>query len=147
METINVKVNGIDVQVAKGAKILDAAKKAGVVIPTLCAHSDIEPWAACGMCVVKVADSRGVSPKLVRACATEVVEGQNYITHDSELQSVRKTVLEMTLADHPSDCFSCIRNNCCELQTLAAEFGIREIPFERNIHDLPKDDSSPSIIL
>ena len=147
METINVKVNGIDVQVNKGAKILDAAKKAGVVIPTLCAHSDIEPWAACGMCVVKVADARGVSPKLVRACATEVVEGQNYITHDSELQSVRKTVLEMTLADHPSDCFSCIRNNCCELQTLAAEFGIREIPFERNIHDLPKDDSSPSIIL
>lgn len=67
METINVKVNGIDVQVNKGAKILDAAKKAGVNIPTLCAHSDIEPWAACGMCVVKVADARGVSPKLVRA--------------------------------------------------------------------------------
>ncbi len=147
METVNVKINGFEIQVNKGSRILEAAKKAGVKIPTLCAHPDLEPWAACGICVVKVEDKNGISPKLVRACATEVVEGQNYITHDPELQQIRKTVIEMTLADHPSDCLKCARNNSCELQTLSAEFGIRDIPFARNVHFLPKDESSPSIIL
>ena len=147
MEMFNVKVNGIDVEIKKGSKILDAAKKAGVKIPTLCAHSDLEPWAACGLCVVKVEDERGISPKLVRACATEIVANQNYITHDHELQKIRKTVLELTLADHPDDCLRCARNKQCELQQMAAEFSIREMPYKRNVHFLPKDESTTSIIL
>jgi len=144
---VNVKVNGLDIEIEKGAKILDAAKMAGVKIPTLCAHSDLEPWAACGLCVVKVEDERGISPKLVRACATDVVPGQNYITHDHELQKIRKTVLELTLADHPDDCLKCARNKQCELQQMAAEFSIREVPYKRNVHVLPKDESTTSIIL
>ncbi len=142
METVEIKINGTPVQVDKDFTILKAAKQAGVKIPTLCTHSDLEPWAACGICVVKVEGS----PRMVRACATKVVPGQNYITHDPELQKIRKTVIEMTLSNHPQECLTCGRNGSCELQALAAEFGIREIPFHMDIKELPKDESTPSLV-
>ncbi|MDC7233575.1 MAG: NADH-dependent [FeFe] hydrogenase, group A6 [Spirochaetales bacterium] len=143
METVEIKINGQPYEVEKDTSILKAAKKAGVKIPTLCTHSDLEPWAACGICVVKVEGS----PKMVRACATTVVPGQNYITHDPELQSVRKTVVEMTLANHPQECLTCARNQTCELQQVAAEFGVREIPFPMDVKRLPKDESTASLVL
>ena len=147
MSTVNIQINGKPITVEKGTHILAAAKQAGVKIPSLCAHPDLDAWAACGICVVKVANSRGVSPKLVRACATECVEGENYITHDPELNKIRRTIIEMILADHPQSCLTCGRNGSCELQTLAAEFGIREIPFARNVKNMPKDDSTGAIVL
>ena len=147
MSTVNIQINGKPITVEKGTHILGAAKQAGVKIPSLCAHPDLDAWAACGICVVKVANSRGVSPKLVRACATECVEGENYITHDPELNKIRKTIIEMILADHPQTCLTCGRNGSCELQTLAAEFGIREIPYARNVKNMPKDDSTGAIVL
>ena len=147
MSTVNIQINGKPITVEKGTHILAAAKQAGVKIPSLCAHPDLDAWAACGICVVKVSNARGVSPKLVRACATECVEGENYITHDPELNKIRRTIIEMILADHPQSCLTCGRNGSCELQTLAAEFGIREIPFARNVKNMPKDDSTGAIVL
>ena len=147
MSTVNIQINGKPVTVEKGTHILAAAKQAGVKIPSLCAHPDLDAWAACGICVVKVSNARGISPKLVRACATECVEGENYITHDPELNKIRRTIIEMILADHPQTCLTCGRNGSCELQTLAAEFGIREIPFARNVKNMPKDDSTGAIVL
>ena len=143
MSTVDIKINGRDLKVAAGTSILNAAKLAGCKIPTLCYHSDLEPWAACGICVVKIEGN----PRMVRACSTLVSEGQNYITQDPEIHSIRKTVIEMTLADHPQDCLTCGRNQTCELQRLAAEYGIREIPFDRNVKRLEKDTSTPSIVL
>lgn len=147
MSTVNIQINGKPITVEKGTHILAAAKQAGVKIPSLCAHPDLDAWAACGICVVKVSNARGVSPKLVRACATECVEGENYITHDPELQKIRKTIIEMILADHPQSCLTCARNGSCELQDLAAHFGIREIPYARNVKNLPKDDSTGAVVL
>ena len=143
MKTVEIKINGQALTVPEGTTILKAARMANIKIPTLCFHNDLEPWAACGICVVKVEGS----PRMVRACATAVVEGMNYITHDSEIHKIRRTVIEMTLANHPQECLTCGRNQTCELQTLAAEFGIRNIPFEANVRRLPKDESTPSIIL
>ncbi|AHC13718.1 NADH-dependent [FeFe] hydrogenase, group A6 [Salinispira pacifica] len=140
---VNVKINGIDVQVEEGTTILEAAKQNQIKVPTLCYHQDLEPWAACGICVVKTEGS----PKMVRACATPVHEGANYLTHDAEIVEVRKSVVEMILSNHPDDCLYCPRNQNCELQRLAQEFGIREQPFEKNLRELPVDDSTPSIIL
>ncbi|MBF9015463.1 MULTISPECIES: NADH-dependent [FeFe] hydrogenase, group A6 [unclassified Oceanispirochaeta] len=142
METVEIKINGQPYVVEKDTTILKAAKKGGIKIPTLCTHSDLEPWAACGICVVKVEGS----PKMVRACATAVVPGQNYITHDPELQKIRKTVVEMTLSNHPQECLTCARNQTCELQQVAAEFGIREIPFPMDVKRLPKDESTASLV-
>lgn len=143
VNTVEIKINGKGLQVKKDCTILEAAKLAKVNIPHLCAHPDLKPWGACGLCIVKVEGS----PRQVRSCATFVVEGQNYITHDPELQETRRTVLELILSNHPMECLTCGRNTTCELQRITAEFGIREVPFAYNVKRLPKDDSTESIIL
>jgi NADH-quinone oxidoreductase subunit G len=71
----------------------------------------------------------------------------NIITHDPEIIAVRRTVLELILSNHPNDCLQCPRNQSCELQDLASEFGIREAPFKKVANDLPVDDSNPAIVL
>jgi iron-only hydrogenase group A len=140
---VNITINGQALQVEDGTTILKAAKQVNVNIPVLCYHSDLPAWAACGICVVKLENS----PKMVRACATPVSEGMGVITHDPELHQIRKTVIELILSTHPNDCLMCGRNQNCELQTLAANYGIREQPYEERRRDIPWDESTPSIIL
>ena len=140
---VNIKINGLPLQVEAGTTILTAATAAGIKIPKLCYHPDLPAWAACGICVVKIEGS----PKLLRACAAKVSEGMSVITHDPELHEVRKTVIQLILSTHPNDCLRCPRNGNCELQTLAADFGIREVPYATRIQEIPVDDSTPSIIL
>ena len=143
---INLKINGIPIQVEEGTTILEAAKKVNVHIPTLCHNPDLPPWASCGICIVRLAGS----PKMVRACTTPIdggMEGKEIITHDAEIISTRRTVLELILSNHPNDCLQCPRNGNCELQELAADFGVRESPFKKILNNLPVDDSNPSIIL
>jgi NADH-quinone oxidoreductase subunit G len=84
---------------------------------------------------------------MARACTTQVAENMDIVTHDAELISVRRTVLELILSNHPADCLQCPRNGQCELQELAADFGIRESPFRKLLNGLPIDDSNPSIVL
>ncbi len=143
MKTVKIHINGIEEQVEDGITILEAAKRVQVKIPTLCYHPDLPAWAACGICVVKVEGS----PKMIRACSTPVSEGLKIITHDPEIVEVRKTVIELILSTHPNDCLACPRNQNCELQKLAAEFGIREISFEQRLRNLPVDKSTPSLVL
>ena len=138
-----MKINGNPVEVPADYTLLAAAKMVNVNIPTLCYHPDLPAWAACGICVVKLENS----PKMVRACATPVAEGMSIITHDPELHQIRKTVIELILSSHPNSCLTCGRNGSCELQRLAAEFGVREQPYEIRLKDLPKDESTPSIVL
>jgi NADH-quinone oxidoreductase subunit G len=140
---IEAEINGIPVSVPAGTTILNAAKKVGVKIPTLCYHEDLDAWAACGICVVKVEGS----PKMLRACATAIGPGMKILTHDPEVVEVRRTVLELILSTHPNDCLKCGRSGNCELQTLAADFGIREIPFEHRVNHIEPDTSTTSIVL
>ncbi len=140
---VNIKINGMPMEVPEGTTILKAAKDAGINIPKLCYHADLPAWAACGICVVKTENS----PKLLRACAAMASEGMSIITHDPELHEIRKTVIQLILSTHPNDCLRCSRNGNCELQTLAADFGIREVPFETRIAEIPVDGSTPSIVL
>jgi NADH-quinone oxidoreductase subunit G len=143
VQKIQIKINNIPMEVAPGISVLAAARQAGIHIPTLCAHPDLTPWGACGLCVVKV---EGM-PKLPRACVTEVSANASYITHDPELNKIRRTIVEMILSNHPNDCLTCGRSGSCELQTLAANFSIREVPFQSNVPELPKDESTLSIVL
>ena len=141
---VHLEINGIAVEVPAGTTILEAARKVGVRIPTLCHHPDIKAWAACGICVVRNA----TSPKLLRACCTEVAEGMRIITHDPELVKIRKSVVQLILTAHPNDCLRCPRSGNCELQRITIEFGIRDVPFPRPaLERIPKDTSTPSIIL
>ncbi|MFA5513759.1 MAG: NADH-dependent [FeFe] hydrogenase, group A6 [Sphaerochaetaceae bacterium] len=143
MSTVHMKINGMPVEIEAGANILAAAKKVHVNIPTLCYHPDLPAWAACGLCVVK----QEKSPKLLRACAAPVQENLSIITHDAELYQIRKTVIEMIMSNHPNECLTCARNGCCELQRFAAEFGVREQPYEIRLTDLPQDHSTTSLVL
>ena len=143
MKTVKLKINGLDVEVPEGTNLLNAAKQAHVKIPSLCYHPDLPAWAACGICVVKV---KGLN-KLVRACTAPAADGQEITTHDPELYGIRRTVIELILSTHPDDCLQCPRNQNCELQRLAAEFGVREAPFGKRLRDLPEDDTTGSLIL
>ncbi|MDR0689803.1 MAG: [FeFe] hydrogenase, group A [Spirochaetaceae bacterium] len=140
---INLKINGIPLEVEEGTTILNAAKKINIKIPTLCYNPDLPPWASCGICIVRMEGS----PKMVRACTTPVAENMSIITHDTEIIAVRRTVVELILSNHPNDCLQCPRNGNCELQTLAAEFGIRQVPYRKISSNLPIDDSNPAIVL
>lgn len=140
---VNAKINGIAVQVAEGTSILNAAKLANINIPTLCYNPDLPPWAACGICIVKAEKN----PKMLRACCTPIEEGMSVITHDPEIFQIRKSVIELILSTHPDECLTCPRNQNCELQTLAADFGIRENPFEKRLRDVKVDETNPAITL
>ncbi|MCL1818594.1 MAG: 2Fe-2S iron-sulfur cluster-binding protein, partial [Spirochaetaceae bacterium] len=140
---INLKINGTPVTVSEGTTILEAARKVNVAIPTLCHHPDLPAWAACGICIVKQENS----PKMLRACTAAVADNMSIITHDPEIVATRRTVIELILSAHPNTCLQCPRNQACELQTLAADFGIREMPFEYNVEPLPQDVSTTSLIL
>lgn len=140
---IQAKINGISVEVPEGTSILDAAKHAGVNIPTLCKHPDLLPTAACGLCIVKIAGQA----RMPRACATDVQPGMEITTHDGELTKIRRTILELILSTHPSECLTCKRNGNCELQRLMGEFVVRDDRLEKHIRDVPPDHSNGSIIL
>ncbi|MDD5070710.1 MAG: NADH-dependent [FeFe] hydrogenase, group A6 [Candidatus Omnitrophica bacterium] len=140
---VKATINGLEVTVKRGTTILDAAKTINVKIPTLCKHADLPASAACGICVVKV---KGTT-KMIRACCTPLEEKMDIITHDAELQKIRRTVLELILSNHPNDCLQCPRNNNCELQSLAADFGICEVPFPQFLRELPADKSTKTINL
>ena len=154
MEMIKLEVNGVAVEVPKGSNLLVAAQAANVKIPTLCYHPDLKPGASCGICVVRqLVPSRTEpgkfvpSPKLLRACCTEATEGMKSVTHDPDIVQVRRTVLELILANHPQDCLQCPRSGRCELQDIAADFGIRESPFPKEVIHRDLDQSTPSLVL
>lgn len=142
-KTIKAKINGMPVEVPVGTSILDAARSVQVKIPTLCKHQDLLPTAACGLCIVKVSNNR----RFPRACATAIENGMEICTHDAELTRVRRTTLELILSNHPNACLTCGRNGDCELQTLAADFGIRQDCIPRTVRDLEPDSSTGSIVM
>lgn len=118
---VKLEMNGIAIECDEGQTILDAAIIAGIKIPTLCKHPDLEATAACGICAVRV---EGLT-STVRACTTPVENGMRVITHDPDLVRIRRSLLELILSAHPNECLTCGRNGTCELQSLAEEFGIR----------------------
>ena len=116
---VNLKINNIPVKVKAGSTILEAARVAGIRIPTLCYLKDINEIGACRVCVVEVKGARS----LVASCVYPVNEGMEVFTNTPKVLKSRKTTVELLLSQHNKDCLSCVRNNNCELQTLAAELG------------------------
>jgi NADH-quinone oxidoreductase subunit G len=95
------------------------------------------------MCIVQIAGQ----PRMPRACCTPVTEGMDITTHSGELTDIRRTVLELLLSTHPNSCLTCGRNGTCELQALAADFGIRGENIKRIVTPVPLDASNGSIII
>ncbi len=142
MDMVNVTIDGVSVQVPSNYTVLEAAKKAGVKIPTLCYLKDVNEVGACRVCLVEVEKARA----LAAACVMPVSEGMVVHTNSKKVRDTRKATLEMILSDHNRDCLSCIRNKNCELQTLAEEYGIRKVTFEGEKSPSVLDDKSFSIV-
>ena len=142
METVNIKINGRDYVVEKGISVLEAARYAGIDIPTLCYLKDINEIGACRLCLVEVKGARG----LVTACVYPVFEGMEITTNSPKIQASRKMNLELLLSNHKKDCLSCVRSTTCELQKLCNEYGVDEHHFGGERTEYAIDDSSPSII-
>ena len=107
---VKAVINGFPVEVDYGTTILEAAHKVQVKIPTLCKHADLAPSAGCGICIVKAKGNR----KMLRACCTPIEDDMDIVTHDPDIVQTRRTVLELILSNHPTDCLVCGRNNECE---------------------------------
>ena len=143
---INIKIDGIDVETRAGQTILEAAKSVGIKIPSLC-HLHIKEigyknnCSSCRICVVEVKGRKN----LAAACSTPVAEGMEITTNSLRVIKERKTILELMLSDHPSDCLLCEKSGKCDLQRLAIEFGIREIRFKGKKTN-NRVEYSPSII-
>ncbi len=139
---ITVTIDKNTIQVVDGTSVLDAAKQAGVDIPTLCQHEDLTPLGTCGMCMVDIAGCKD----LQRACITEVTEGMQVLTNTPQLRKLRRGLLELVLATHPDDCLQCIKHGSCELQKLADRFEIRTLRYDKYTRGLPLDRTAAGII-
>lgn len=143
METVNIKINGMPIAVPKNSTILEAARLAGINIPTLCYLKDINEIGACRMCLVEIKGARSFAA----ACVQPVGEGMEISTNSPAIINSRKNTLELILSAHERKCLSCVRSGSCELQALAAEYGIEDASKydgENEVYDI--DDSAEHMI-
>ena len=121
--------------------VLSVIRKSGIDLPTFCYHSELSTYGACRMCVVE--DERG---RIFASCSETPRDGMVIYTNTPKLQHHRKMIMELILASHCRDCTTCLKNNDCALQKLAAQMGVDRVRFENNNPVLPKDESSYSIV-
>ena len=144
METkmIHLTIDGFQVEVPAGSTILEAAKKINIEIPTLCYLKDVNCIGACRVCVVELVGR----PALVASCVYPVEEGMKVLTNSPKVRASRKTTLELMLSNHRKKCLSCVRNQNCELQKLAADYAVDEDRFQGDKGVVAIDDASPYIV-
>ena len=122
MDMVNIKINGAPYSVPVGSTILEAARYAGIHIPTLCFLKDINEIGACRICVVEVVGAKN----LVGACVYPVAEGMQILTSSPKVFESRKRTLELILSTHDKKCLTCVRAGSCELQRLCREFKVED---------------------
>jgi formate dehydrogenase alpha subunit len=164
MAEIKLTIDGQEVKAKAGMTVLEAAQEAGIYIPTLCADPDLKPYGGCRLCIVEIEKMRGFPT----ACTTPVTEGMVVRTNTEAVNEVRRTVVELLLSDHPSECLichrrercgpydiclrnvavtercvTCAKNGNCELQDIVDYLGITELPFKHTERTYPVDTSNP----
>lgn len=163
-DTITLTINEREVKATRGVTVLEAALSAGIYIPTLCYHPDLEPYGGCRLCIVEIEKMRG----LPTACTTPAADGMVVHTDSPAIKQFRRGVLQLILSDHPSECLVCNRrercqpydiclrsvsvtdrcvtcpqNGQCELQTVVDYIGITELSLPRTAREFPVDESNP----
>ena len=141
-EMVNLTIDNQKVTVPEGTTILEAAKTAGIDIPTLCFLKDINEVGDCRMCIVEVEGRRGFAT----SCIQTVEEGMVVHTHTQNVLEARHVILDLIISNHAKDCLTCTRSGNCELQTLATKFNVLNIEFEGERTEHKIDDLSPSIV-
>lgn len=142
MDKVKITIDGIEMEVPKTYTVLDAARSAGIDIPTLCHLKEINEIGACRMCIVEVEGARG----FVTSCVMPVSEGMVVRTNTKAIREARKVTLELLLSNHVKECLTCVRSGNCELQTLAKKLNVQGIEFEGEMSNREIDELSPSIV-
>ena len=139
---VNLKIDDKKVCVPEGTTILEAARQAGIDIPTLCFLKDINEVGDCRMCIVEVEGRKGFAT----SCIQTVEEGMVVHTHTQNVLEARHVILDLIISNHDKDCLTCTRSGNCELQDLAIKFNVLDIEFpgEKTVHK--RDDKSPAIV-
>ena len=142
---INLKIDGVAVSVPDGTTILEAARQAGVNVPTLCYMKDMNQIGACRICVVEANEGRGF--RTVASCVYPVTEGMEVKTNSLAVQKSRRTTLELLLSTHDRKCLSCVRSDNCEFQKLCRDYGVEdEGKFDGDKPVYALDESAPHMI-
>lgn len=141
-ELVNITIDNQKISVPEGTTILQAAKQAGIDIPTLCFLKDINEIGDCRMCIVKVEGRRGFAT----SCIQKVEEGMIVRTNTPEIMEARHVILDLIISNHDKDCLTCSRMGNCELQQLAKKFNIQSIEFKGDREEYSIDDLSPAIV-
>ncbi len=139
---VNLKINNIPVTVPEGTTILEAARIAGIEIPTLCYLKDVSCVGSCRMCLVEATGARG----LVAACVYPVAEGMEVQTNTEKCRKSRQMTLELMLSKHKKECLACERAGNCELQRLSVEYGCDPNFFEGEPMTHEIDYSAPYVV-
>ena len=139
---INLTIDEQKVTVPEGTTILDAAKQAGIDIPTLCFLKEINEVGDCRMCIVEVEGRKGFAT----SCIQTVEEGMVVHTHTQNVLEARHVILDLIISNHAKDCLTCTRSGNCELQTLATKFNVLNVEFPGEMTKHKIDDESPSIV-
>ena len=143
MNMVNIKINDVAYSVPAGISILEAARYAGIEIPTLCFLKEINEIGACRICMVEVKGARS----LVSACVFPVNEGMEVYTNTERVRNSRKHTLKLILSTHNKNCLTCVRSGNCELQKLCHEFGVDDQDYYAGrMPDFEFDDSAAHMI-
>ena len=141
-QMVHLTINNIPLEVPKGTKIMEAAKKLGIDIPHLCYHEDQRIKAHCRLCSVEVTGKR----RLLAACSTDVWEGMEVHTDTPIVRDTQVAILQLMLANHNKDCLSCPRNQNCDLQRLCSRFNILKSNLPSVVKVEPRISTNPSIV-
>ena len=139
---INLTIDDQKIKVPEGTTILEAAKQAGIDIPTLCFLKEINEVGDCRMCIVEVEGRRGFAT----SCIQTVEEGMVVHTHTQNVLEARHVILDLIISNHAKDCLTCTRSGNCELQMLATKFNVLSVEFPGEMTKHKVDDLSPSIV-
>ncbi len=138
---IALAIDGKQVSVPKGTTILEAARRNGMYIPTLCDDQRLEPYGGCRLCLVQI---KGM-PKLVTACTTPAADGMEIETSNDEIERLRRTILELILAGHPNDCMLCEKAGDCTLQELFYFYNLKTSRFSGEKKSASEKNENPFI--
>lgn len=139
---VHIKINGIALGVPEDKNLLDAALEAGIYIPHLCHHKDLNPLGSCRMCVVEVEGEPGVTT----SCTLKAREGLSIRTESDELRRLRMLALELLLTGHPEDCSTCPKYGSCELQTLIQYIGPKTGRMKMRAKGFQPNDQNPILL-
>ncbi len=140
--SVKININGLEAHAREGQTILEAARDNGYHIPTLCHHEDLCIAGNCRVCLVEVEGDH----RLQASCVMPVMPQMKIKTNSAKVVRARKQAVELLLAEHVGECYTCARNNDCELQDISYEMNIIDLPFEKRKESRYEKDITTAII-